>query len=188
MRKKKKFRLFWKCYLQNVFTNHIYIYIYIYEQDLALNNLQWLICHKTKPNLTKQCTFIFFLSRGIILWIEISRLENPANTCAWLDCFFGLIRSHQSILWSRPLGIEPATTEPKHNHWAHNPHCTQVIPNQLVMVIARPINLNVSCKLHPYSLQRTRPIHNIIPLLKKKETVHLYPCPWGYNNYADEYF
>ena len=21
--------------------------------DLALNNLQWLICHKTKPNLTR---------------------------------------------------------------------------------------------------------------------------------------
>ena len=25
--------------------NHIYIYIYIYIYDLALNNLQWLICH-----------------------------------------------------------------------------------------------------------------------------------------------
>ena len=24
--------------------------IYMYEEDLALNNLQWLICHKTKPN------------------------------------------------------------------------------------------------------------------------------------------
>ena len=22
----------------------------MYKQDLALNNLQWLICHKTKPN------------------------------------------------------------------------------------------------------------------------------------------
>ena len=29
----------------------IYIYlIYMYKQDLALNNQQWLICHKTKPN------------------------------------------------------------------------------------------------------------------------------------------
>ena len=26
----------------------IYI-IYMYKKDLALNNLQWLICHKTKP-------------------------------------------------------------------------------------------------------------------------------------------
>ena len=27
--------------------------IYIYKEGLALNNLQWLICHKTKPNQTK---------------------------------------------------------------------------------------------------------------------------------------
>ena len=24
----------------------------MYKEDLALNNLQWLICHKTKPNKT----------------------------------------------------------------------------------------------------------------------------------------
>ena len=24
----------------------------MYKDDLALNNLQWLICHKTKPNQT----------------------------------------------------------------------------------------------------------------------------------------
>ena len=24
--------------------------VYLYKMDLALNNLQWLICHKTKPN------------------------------------------------------------------------------------------------------------------------------------------
>ena len=24
--------------------------IYMYKEDLILNNLQWLICHKTKPN------------------------------------------------------------------------------------------------------------------------------------------
>ena len=29
--------------------NTIYL-IYMYKDDLALNNLQWLICHKTKPN------------------------------------------------------------------------------------------------------------------------------------------
>ena len=29
--------------------NHIYL-INMYKEDLALNNLQWLICHKTKPN------------------------------------------------------------------------------------------------------------------------------------------
>ena len=30
--------------------NHIYL-IYMYKKDLALNNLQWLICHITKLNL-----------------------------------------------------------------------------------------------------------------------------------------
>ena len=33
-------------------TNHLYL-ISIYTQDLALNNQQWLICNKTKPNQTK---------------------------------------------------------------------------------------------------------------------------------------
>ena len=28
--------------------------IYMYEEDLALNNLQWLICLKVKPNQTNQ--------------------------------------------------------------------------------------------------------------------------------------
>ena len=33
-----------------LFTNNIYIYIYIYiKQELALNNLQGLVCHKTQP-------------------------------------------------------------------------------------------------------------------------------------------
>ena len=40
-----------------------------------------------------------FLSRGIILWIELPWLENPVNTYIWhtetLDTCFDLIRSHQ---------------------------------------------------------------------------------------------
>ena len=32
--------------------NHMYL-MYMYREDLALNNLQWLICHKTKRNQTK---------------------------------------------------------------------------------------------------------------------------------------
>ena len=30
------------------------MYIYMYKEDLALNNLQWLTCHKTQPNQSKQ--------------------------------------------------------------------------------------------------------------------------------------
>ena len=32
-------------------SNHIYL-IYMNKEDLALNNLQWLICHKNKPKQT----------------------------------------------------------------------------------------------------------------------------------------
>ena len=30
--------------------NQITYLIYMYKNDLALNNLQWFICHKTKPD------------------------------------------------------------------------------------------------------------------------------------------
>ena len=42
--------LHWLIY-QIIFI-HIYL-IYMYKEDLALINLQWLICHKTKPKQTK---------------------------------------------------------------------------------------------------------------------------------------
>ena len=32
--------------------------------DLALNNLQWLICHKTKPNKTIDITSQFTLTQS----------------------------------------------------------------------------------------------------------------------------
>ena len=38
-------------------ANDIYL-IYTYKKDFALNDPQWLICHKTKPNQTKLNTYI----------------------------------------------------------------------------------------------------------------------------------
>ena len=41
----------------------------MYKKDLVLNNLQWLICHKTKPNETKsnqfmsECFVLLYLAR-----------------------------------------------------------------------------------------------------------------------------
>ena len=35
-----------------MFTNHIYV-IDMYNLDLTLDNLQWLMCHKTKPILNQ---------------------------------------------------------------------------------------------------------------------------------------
>ena len=43
-----------------MFTNHMYL-IYMYKEDVALNNLQWLICHKTKPNQTKSYIFDIYV-------------------------------------------------------------------------------------------------------------------------------
>ena len=36
----------------------------MYKEDLALNNLQWLICHKTKPNI-KKCEVLHIGSKNI---------------------------------------------------------------------------------------------------------------------------
>ena len=33
--------------------------MYMYKKDLALNNLQWLIRHKSKPNQTKSYIYIY---------------------------------------------------------------------------------------------------------------------------------
>ena len=60
---------------------YIYIYIYIY-MDLALNNLQWLICHKTKRNLTNISLYIdrysyvcmyvcIYLSLGFYMYVVV---------------------------------------------------------------------------------------------------------------------
>ena len=45
--------------------------MYMYKGDLALNNLQWLICHKTKSNKTVTLSvpinrfyhYLFFISK-----------------------------------------------------------------------------------------------------------------------------
>ena len=51
--------------------NWIEVFIDI-KMDLALNNLQWLMCHKTKPNLTKpnqpsKLKNVFIL----VLWLKV---------------------------------------------------------------------------------------------------------------------
>ena len=95
-------------------------------------------------------------------WIMMTRKSGEHLFTAHtetLDCLFDLIRSHQRFIsWSPSLEIEPATTDCRAEtlQLSISPCRTQVTPNQLVMVIAQPINLNVSFKLHLYSLQGTR--------------------------------
>ena len=89
-------------------------------------------------------------------WIELP--ENPANTCAWytetLDSYLDFFMSYQK--WTplfTPQEIEPATTERRAKTLPlRRQPISHTMPNQLFMVIAPPIYLNVSCKLNPYSL------------------------------------
>ena len=53
-----------------MFTNHIYL-IYMYKEDLALNNLQWLICHKTRPNQTNTTSIYSNSSASFQKWLCI---------------------------------------------------------------------------------------------------------------------
>ena len=39
----------------------------MYKEDLALNNLQWLICHKSQPN---QIIYIFNIGRPARTYIQ----------------------------------------------------------------------------------------------------------------------
>ena len=69
-----------------------------------------------------------------------------------VSTLLGLISSVYRDLYHRRSNQRPQNAEPKLYHWDISRHNTQVMPNQLVLLIAQ---LNVSCKLHPYSLQRT---------------------------------
>ena len=95
------------------------------------------------------------------MWIERPWPEN-LNTCTWhietLDCCFNLISSHQQCILRSSL--------------------LEIEPMTECRAETLPLSLSPHCiQVMPY----------IIPLLKK-ENVHLYPCPWGYNNYVDAYF
>ena len=64
-----------------MFTNHIYL-IHMNKPDLALNNQQWLICHKTKPNQTKDVQYfsqILSALDGVIFGGIDSEIINTAK-------------------------------------------------------------------------------------------------------------
>ena len=49
---------------------------YLHKMDLALNNLQMLICHKTKPNLNKNLFIYSFYFIIFIFWIFIYFIDS----------------------------------------------------------------------------------------------------------------
>ena len=42
----------------------------MYKDDFALNNLQWLMCHKTKPNKTKTIIYTF-TQTNIFIFVQL---------------------------------------------------------------------------------------------------------------------
>ena len=63
----------------------------MYKTELSLNNLQWLICHKTKPNH-------LWLSEGvkIRIYTKINIIRKLQNTyilnCNVSNCYFNKIQ------------------------------------------------------------------------------------------------
>ena len=54
----------------------------MYKEDLALNNLQWLICHKTKPRVMvvvgQSCKL--FAEAGAAVLVSAMYIPNPFVT------------------------------------------------------------------------------------------------------------
>ena len=63
--------------------------VYMYKMDLALNNLQWLMCHKTKPNKIS-CSQPFSILHAPILSCQnaIPPHPPPTSKIVWLKRFF----------------------------------------------------------------------------------------------------
>ena len=74
---------------------YIYIYIYIYKQDLALNNPQRLICHKTQPTkqqttkISKSCHYMALAKKRRIFWISAFYviLISNSNTAGFITWY-----------------------------------------------------------------------------------------------------
>ena len=50
----------------------------MYKEDLALNNLQWLICHKSQPNQTK--VRAYYMKKFIFSKISLFKVKGRRYT------------------------------------------------------------------------------------------------------------
>ena len=78
-----------------------------------------------------------------------------------VSLLLSVISSVYRNLTNRRSNQRPQMAVPKFNNRATSSYRIQMTPNQLFMVTGLPNNLNVSCKLDPYSLQRTRLPHKM---------------------------
>ena len=99
-------------YICTLYRGHSHLQGHVFPRGLEIRVRVIIMT----PRARIQIYIFYFLSRGIILWIELQWPENPANTYAQhtetLNSCFDLIRSlQQCISWSPPLEIKPSTTE-----------------------------------------------------------------------------
>ena len=77
-----------------VYGSYIYIYlIYMYKQDLALNNLQWLICHKTNNLCFHVCLSFEYVQNFFFfncLFVCLSWIPLRIKFCENQNWYFGL--------------------------------------------------------------------------------------------------
>ena len=62
----------------------------MYKKDLALNNQQWLICHKTKPNQVFFYCYVFFYFYSVVQYTVPTLERNhprPMNMSSFLQAF-----------------------------------------------------------------------------------------------------
>ena len=65
--------------------------IYTYKEDLVLNNLQWLICHKTKPNessLLLKLHIDLLVNIGLILVLFVKNFGNTLSLGPSIEAAF----------------------------------------------------------------------------------------------------
>ena len=109
-----------KCYLQNVFRNHIFNeYL---QKDLALNNLQCLICHQTKPSwkyffFISTCLGVLDMSLNCIcevlvleIWVMWSTPSLPL--LSWRGCTFRVLSMGQIEIFNHLSRIIISNLEP----------------------------------------------------------------------------
>ena len=69
----------------------------MYKKDLALNNLQWLVCHKNKPNHWR---------KRLVL-----DLDKQRQTCIYKNIILYFYSSMVTLMWSRRAVRESLHTQ-----------------------------------------------------------------------------
>ena len=119
--------------LQLILTRHLHI---SFHNSHNFRSTMWLLPLIYTGASCSEISLIHSSIKGqyaticyyLVLWIELSWPENPANTYVrhteTLDSCFDLIRSHQQYIpWSPPVEIDrsnqqPENAKPKLYHWA----------------------------------------------------------------------